>query len=115
MISRVAFSAARQCARAANTSNVMVRPSVSPLMTRSFGSSVEQTVTATDAFKKSCYLEINFAINEDSTVYEAVQQFAAFDIGALVTTDGAGTLYITTLMGFTFSQKGWKACPGRTL
>lgn len=61
-------------------------------MTRSFGSSVEQTVTATDAFKKSCYLEINFAINEDSTVYEAVQQFAAFDIGALVTTDGTGNV-----------------------
>ena len=96
MISRVAFTAARHCARVANTSTTNVRSSVSPVMvTRSFGSSVEQTVTASDAFKKSCYLEINFAIDEDSSVYEAVQQFAAFDIGALVTTDGSGTFDMT--------------------
>eukprot|EP00560_Eucampia_antarctica_P003736 CAMPEP_0197833582 /NCGR_PEP_ID=MMETSP1437-20131217/19461_1 /TAXON_ID=49252 ORGANISM="Eucampia antarctica, Strain CCMP1452" /NCGR_SAMPLE_ID=MMETSP1437 /ASSEMBLY_ACC=CAM_ASM_001096 /LENGTH=197 /DNA_ID=CAMNT_0043437707 /DNA_START=43 /DNA_END=636 /DNA_ORIENTATION=- len=91
MTSRAMLSVARQCTNVANKPQ-FARASTSLLQSRSFGSSVEQVVTATDAFKKSCYLEINFAINEESTVYEAVQQFAAYDIGALVTVDSAGNV-----------------------
>jgi len=88
MISRSLF-VARQCSRVVNSTQVACT-AAPVIQSRLFGSSVETAVTATDAFKKSCYLEINFAIDEESTVYEAVQQFAAYDIGALVTTDKSG-------------------------
>ena len=90
MISR-SLLIARQCSRVANTSQ-FVRSSAPLIQSRSFGSSVEQVITATDAFQRSCYLEINFSIDEDSSVYEAVQQFSAYDIGALVTTDKSGMI-----------------------
>lgn len=44
-------------------------------------------LTADDAFKKSGYVAIDYTILEDSTVYDAVQKFAAFNIGCLVTVD----------------------------
>lgn len=53
---------------------------------------VEDSPDASDAWKKSCYIEIDFTINEDLTVYDAVQRFAAFDIGALVVVDGNGDI-----------------------
>ena len=40
--------------------------------------------------QRSCYFEINFTIPEEATVYEAVQRFAAYDIGCLVTTNANG-------------------------
>ena len=46
--------------------------------------------TADDALKYSGYSEIDFTIKEDAPVYDAVQKFAAFNIGCLVTTDAAG-------------------------
>lgn len=46
--------------------------------------------SAESAWQKSCYFEIDFTIKEDATVYEAVQRFAAFNIGALVTVDARG-------------------------
>ena len=42
-------------------------------------------LTADDAFKKSGYIQIDYTINEDAFVYDAVQKFAAFNIGCLVT------------------------------
>ncbi len=51
---------------------------------------LSQMDNAGDTFKKSCYFEMDFTISEDATVYEAVQKFAAFDIGALVTVDAKG-------------------------
>jgi len=51
---------------------------------------LSQIDNAGDTFKKSCYFEMDFTISEDATVYEAVQKFAAFDIGALVTVDVNG-------------------------
>jgi predicted transcriptional regulator len=44
-------------------------------------------LTADDAFKKSGYIAIDYTILEDSFVYDAVQKFAAFNIGCLVTVD----------------------------
>lgn len=47
---------------------------------------VENRSSAKDALKKSCYFKIDFGIDEEATVYEAVQRFAAYNIGALAVT-----------------------------
>ena len=47
--------------------------------------------TINDALKYSGYSSIDFTIPEDAPTYDAVQKFAAFNIGCLVTTDKAGT------------------------
>ena len=51
---------------------------------------VKEGLTATDAWNKSCYSEIDYTICEDKPVYDAVQKFAAYNIGCLVTVDGNG-------------------------
>ena len=43
-----------------------------------------------DAWNKSCYHEMDFTISEDAAVYDAVQKFSAYDVGALVTVDAEG-------------------------
>lgn len=48
---------------------------------------VENRSSAKDALQKSCYFKIDFGISEDATVYEAVQRFAAYNIGALAVTN----------------------------
>lgn len=48
---------------------------------------VENRSSAKDALKKSCYFKIDFGISEEATVYEAVQRFAAYNIGALAVTN----------------------------
>lgn len=40
--------------------------------------------TAQTAWEKSCYFKIDFKIEDSCTVYEAVQRFAAYNIGCLV-------------------------------
>lgn len=47
---------------------------------------VKEGLTATDAWNKSCYSEIDYTIDESKTVYDAVQKFAAYNVGCLVTT-----------------------------
>jgi len=44
-------------------------------------------VSAMDVFTKSCYHKIDFKINEDSPVQEAINRFTAFNIGCLAVTD----------------------------
>ena len=51
---------------------------------------VHEAVTAEDAKAISCYNTIDYTITEDSTVYDAVQRFAAFNVGCLVVTNDAG-------------------------
>ena len=50
-----------------------------------------QALTAEDARQVSGYAEIDYSIAEDATVLDAVQKFAAYNIGCLVTTDPSGT------------------------
>lgn len=57
---------------------------------------VRDAATADDALRFSGYSEIDFTVPEDAPVYDAVQKFAAFNIGCLVTVDTAGT-YILVL------------------
>jgi predicted transcriptional regulator len=54
-----------------------------------FGTS-EKKGSIMNAWNASCYHEMDFSIPENSTVFEAVERFAAYDIGALVTTDENG-------------------------
>jgi hypothetical protein len=60
---------------------------------RGFGT-VREVATADDALRFSGYSAIDFTIPEDAPVYDAVQKFAAFNIGCLVTVDSAGTLFL---------------------
>ncbi|KAG5174989.1 hypothetical protein JKP88DRAFT_101569 [Tribonema minus] len=53
-------------------------------------STVNELSSARSALEKSCYFKIDFKIDEDATVYEAVQRFAAYNIGALAVTDKGG-------------------------
>merc|ERR550539_1823171 len=47
---------------------------------------LEENPSAKSAWEKSCYFEMDFTVAEEATVYEAVQKFAAYDVGCLVTT-----------------------------
>jgi predicted transcriptional regulator len=47
----------------------------------------KNTVSALSVFKNSCYHKIDFKISEDNTANNAVQRFAAFNIGCLAVTD----------------------------
>ena len=51
---------------------------------------VGEAITAGEAAKLSGYSNIEYRINEDAMVIEAVQQFAANNIGCLVTVNDAG-------------------------
>ncbi|KAL7551601.1 hypothetical protein ACHAWF_014794, partial [Thalassiosira exigua] len=53
---------------------------------------VKEGLTATDAWNKSCYSGIDYTINEDLPVYDAVQKFAAYNVGCLVTVCGDGKI-----------------------
>ena len=57
---------------------------------RSLGT-VAENPSAADAWKKSCYLEIDFTIHEDDLAIEAIHRLTAYDIGCLVTVDDQGT------------------------
>ena len=57
---------------------------------RSFSSAIEENLSAKDAWQKSCYVQIDYTISEEATVYDAIQRFAAYDIGCLVTVDAEG-------------------------
>lgn len=61
--------------------------------TRSFSSAIEENLSAKDAWQKSCYVQIDYTISEDATVYDCIQRFAAYDIGCLVTVDSEGACY----------------------
>lgn len=45
--------------------------------------------SAMNVFEKSCYHKIDFKINEDASVKEAIQRFNAFNIGCLAVTNNS--------------------------
>jgi predicted transcriptional regulator len=49
--------------------------------------SATRQVSALNFFENSCYRKVDFKINEDSNVKDAVVRFAAFNIGCLAVTD----------------------------
>jgi hypothetical protein len=50
-------------------------------------STLKSNSSAITAWQKSCYHKIDFKINQNSTVYEAVQKFSAYNIGCLAVTN----------------------------
>lgn len=59
-------------------------------LTRRFASTVPTSpVSAQNVFEKSCYHKIDFKINENACVQEAVVRFSAFNIGCLAVTNDA--------------------------
>ena len=87
----VAGTSALQSSTISSTSAIPASPS------RSFSTAIEESLSARDAWQKSCYVQIDYTINEDLTVYDAIQRFAAYDIGCLVTVDSAGAFVIFCL------------------
>ena len=83
-----------RCLSFAASSRALSRTIVpaSATMGRYFGTSVKEAATADDALRFSGYSAIDFTIPEDAPVYDAVQKFAAFNIGCLVTVDAAGKI-----------------------
>jgi len=53
---------------------------------------MDESGTIKKAWENSCYNKMEFAISEDATMFEAVQQFSAYRVGALVVTNAAGEL-----------------------
>ena len=72
----------RQCANIINTG---VLKSVA--QSRYLSSTLNSSTTAMNVYKKSCYFKIDFKINEEMPVAEAVTRFSAFNIGCLAVTD----------------------------
>jgi hypothetical protein len=71
------------------TASAMAKQQASITASRSMTTLIDSP-TANSAWEKSCYFEMDFSISEESTVYEAVQRFAAYDVGCLVTHDTEG-------------------------
>lgn len=68
-----------------NKSRYGVKNAIS--QSRYLSSTLNTSTTAMNVYKKSCYFKIDFRINEESTVAEAVNRFSAFNIGCLAVTD----------------------------
>ena len=89
--SAVALSGARIAPAAAAISAQHVLPITAPSR-RSLSTAAEDTDhhLAAYAYEKSCYNDMDFTINEDDSMYNAVQKFSAFKVGSLVVVDGEG-------------------------
>lgn len=77
-LSSTMFSLASQVARRCA---VPVARSHQLTLRAGFARSVKEGLTATDAWNKSCYSDIDYTISDDAAVYDAVQKFAAYNIG----------------------------------
>jgi len=51
---------------------------------------IGERLSAQSAFKRSHYYKVDFKIREDATMFEAVQRFAAYNIGCLAVTNSEG-------------------------
>ncbi len=67
-------------------------------------STVGTAFTAGDAADLSGYKKIDFSINEDATVLEAVKTFVAHNIGCLVTTNSKGKYKYLNILHFSASN-----------
>jgi hypothetical protein len=84
MLSRIAPTIARNVA--------LSRPALFAAAPQRAGfATLGEAITAGDAAELSGYSKIDFSIDEEAMVIDAVQKFAAYNIGCLVTTNSAGT------------------------
>jgi predicted transcriptional regulator len=56
-------------------------------MQRRLFSNLPRSVSALSVFEKSCYRKVDFRINEENSVKDAVVRFTAFNVGCLAVTD----------------------------
>mmetsp|Transcript_18406 Transcript_18406/g.25949 ORF Transcript_18406/g.25949 Transcript_18406/m.25949 type:complete len:216 (-) Transcript_18406:7-654(-) len=89
-LSRSAVMATATTAASSNWSNIMTS-TVNAVPKRSMVS-VAESSSAHEAWEKSCYVAIDFTIPDDHLVFEAVQRFAAYNIGCLITTGENGEI-----------------------
>ena len=59
---------------------------------RTLSSSSNTPISALDVFTNSCYHRIDFKINENNTVQDAVNRFSTFNIGCLAVTNDENKL-----------------------
>mmetsp|Transcript_6060 Transcript_6060/g.9110 ORF Transcript_6060/g.9110 Transcript_6060/m.9110 type:complete len:118 (-) Transcript_6060:629-982(-) len=59
--------------------------------TRQFGTT-EQSGSIMNAWEKSCYHEMDYTISEEASVFEAVEKFSGYDVGALIAVDTDGKM-----------------------
>lgn len=91
MLSSTLLPSAMRCATRALPLATRATSSLSDpkYLAKSLGASSQGAATARHAMQKSCYFNIDFKIDGQATVYDAVQRFAAYNVGALVvTTEG---------------------------
>jgi signal-transduction protein with cAMP-binding, CBS, and nucleotidyltransferase domain len=60
------------------------------IQTKKFSSVDFLPITALDIYKKSCYYSLDYKINEESDVKEAVNRFTAFNVSCLAVTNSKG-------------------------
>lgn len=94
-------------ARTAATRLASARPAVAATGRSNFATLQDAGLTANDAARVSGYSEIDYLINEDAPVIEAVQKFAAYNIGCLVTTDKDGTYIFFFNLPFAIVDFAW--------
>jgi predicted transcriptional regulator len=87
MLRHVSNSLLRNCSKRAGVST----SSQFQQQVACFGTA-EKSGSILDAWEKSCYHEMDYTISEDSTVYEAVEKFSGYDVGALIAVDSNGEL-----------------------
>ena len=79
------FSLLNKSTKCTSLINVNALKSISN--SRHLSSIVNSSTTAMNVYKKSCYFKIDFRINEDKPISEAITRFSAFNIGCLAVTD----------------------------
>jgi len=60
---------------------------------RRFSNKVKSYTNAYDIYKKSCYNKVDFIINEDKPIQEALHRFSVLNIGSLAVVDKNNSLY----------------------
>ena len=101
MLSRLAYSAVRKSVAPSIMTAAPAVASNMTMMRRNMGT-LEESIEASQAYKNSCYMQIDFTIPEDVTVYEAVQRFSAYNVGCLVTTDSNGKFFMCSILDLMF-------------
>lgn len=92
MLSRATTTFTRKCCKSASSLLAKNAQATSIASSARFMTTLEESPSAKSAWEKSCYFEMDFTIPEEALVYEAVQKFAAYDVGCLVTTDPNGDI-----------------------
>lgn len=57
--------------------------------------------TAQHAWEKSCYFNIDYKIDEGSTVYDAISRMSAYNVGCLIVTKN-GVVSVSSVTYLTF-------------